>query len=139
MNIKQIILEEIEKVIINEPMYFNNGRFKKEGLNVIYKDDEPVAEFYVMDIGNYQFGDNEFQKAIVIDDTTLEIDNTKIKPEEVFKFIFTKLPKIKHVITQCYMKECSKLKKIGGDVVYEIESGNGAKILVIDFKREKFV
>ena len=107
---------------------FNDGRFNKDGANTIYKDDNPIVDFIVGQIGNVTINGVNIGNA-------LEIGNYGASVERMgygklgLAFIFSKLPKIQHIVFECLDSAKPFWDKMGGEVLKTQEYSTSGKML----------
>lgn len=122
-----------EYVIGEDNLRFNNGRLNKTGPNTIFKDDEPIVDFGIGEIGTVNLNGEVIPNALYLKGGYNAAKQGVGYGKLGIKFIFSKLPKIQNIIIQCFDTACPFWFKIGGEELSskKMPGGNLLRNLVI--------
>lgn len=126
---KDFIKQRLRESLVKEELYFNDGRFNKQGANTIYMDGNPIVDFGVGAIGTVNVAGQEIDNALYLQGGYNASEQGKGYGSIGLKFIFDKLPKIQNIILQCYDTACPFWKKMGGEVIDSKDIANSGKPL----------
>ena len=134
------MFQRIGEQITESEFRFNDGRLNKQGHNTIYMDDEPIVDFGVGKIGNVEIGGQVIPNAIYLQGGFNASAQGKGYGTLGIKTIFDKLPKIQHLILQCYDTACPFWSKMGATEIESKDiSGSGKPLRTMVIKRDDFM
>jgi len=111
-------------------LHFNeNGRFNKDGQNIVYMGDNPIVTFGVGKIGNIEINGQTYPNSMYLRGGFNASEERKGYGTMAVDFIFEKLPKIQNLIVQCYDSACPFWVKVGGKEVYSQDIAGGGRKL----------
>jgi hypothetical protein len=124
------------QVGLKESLYFNDGKFNKNGTNTLYNDGEVVVNFGVGAVGSFELNGQHF-------DNGLYLKGGYHSPKKGgghlgIKTIFEKLPKIENIVLECFDNVLGFWTHIGGKVVDVRQNKNGDNVNTVVINRASY-
>lgn len=123
--VRQSLLEHVMEQEKPHLHFNDDGRFNKQGQNIIYMGDNPIVTFGVGKIGDIEINGETYPNSIFLQGGFNASVQKQGYGTMAVDFIFEKLPKIQNLILQCYDTACPFWFKVGGKEVYSKETGGG--------------
>jgi hypothetical protein len=117
---------------------FNDGKFNKEGSNVIYMNGNPIVDFGVGGIGEITINGETYPNSIYLRGGYNASEQGKGYGTIGLRFIFQKLPKIQNIIIQCFDTACPFWTKMGGQEIAVKEMPGGHPLRTLRISRDSF-
>lgn len=133
---KNLIKKLLRENLVSEVYYFNDGRFNKNGANVLYKDGNPIVDFGVGSIGDLEINGKTIPNAIYLQGGYNASEQGKGYGSEGVKVLFQKLPKIQNLVLQCYDTACPFWFKMGGVEIDSKDIVNKVKLRTLVINRD---
>lgn len=128
-----------ESLIKEQELRFNDGSLNKNGPNTIYLDDEAIVDFGIGELGNVEVNGQVYPNSMYLKGGYNASKQRMGYGTLGIKFIFEKLPKIQHIIVDCYDTACPFWINIGGNKVYSRDiTGSGKELHTVIISRENF-
>jgi hypothetical protein len=108
---------------------FNDGKFNKNGANTIFMGDNPILDFGVGEIGQIKVYGNVYNNAMYLQGGYNASEQRRGYGTLGIQFIFSKLPKIEHIILQCVDSAKGFWDKMGAQVIGEKPYGRSEHVL----------
>tara|TARA_R110000868_G_scaffold176916_3_gene414941 strand:- start:20944 stop:21354 length:411 start_codon:yes stop_codon:yes gene_type:complete len=121
------IRDKVRKLLMEQEkphLHFNeDGRFNKDGQNIVYMGDNPIVTFGVGEVGNIEVDGRNYPNSIMLRGGWNASEQKQGYSRLAIAFIFEKLPRIENLILECRNGVYPVWVKLGGEQISVRDSG----------------